>query len=128
MNPFTVLIVIAIGIGALYEAVQQILPDIFIPEQGIVCDRVVNFCASKEGVSAQHSLHYFNRVINKDSLFDAAGSAPTGDQTRPISKNLEPTRNIQFSNGVICNLDNQHCEPLSERATYIEVNLFSIGH
>lgn len=130
MNPFTVLIVTAIGLGALYESIQQMLPDIFIPEQGVVCDRVLKFCANKEGVSTQYTLHYFSIEVTKDSLSGAVGVLSASSQTRAVSTNPVSTtkRNIQFSNGIVCNLDNQHCEPLSERATYIEVNLFSIGY
>ncbi|MGL5006688.1 MAG: YcgJ family protein [Plesiomonas sp.] len=148
MNPFTVLIIIAIGVGAFYELVQQVTPDIFIPEQGVVCDRIAKFCATKSGISLLHSLHYINstlyldgahlnNTVNKDRLSHIMGEMLTdtthidaiNSQTSDIVIEVteKPARNIQFSHGIYCNLDTQHCSPVSDRATYIEVNLFSMG-
>ncbi|MGL5759370.1 YcgJ family protein [Plesiomonas sp.] len=120
MNPFTVLIVIAIGIGAICEIIQQIPPDLFIPEQGVVCDRIVDFCATKEGVSDYYSLHYLNGTIRPESGVVNPRDEPIANPIDSHSKEAE----LQFSHGIICSLKNKNCRPASKRASYIESNLF----
>ncbi|MGL4601105.1 MAG: YcgJ family protein, partial [Plesiomonas sp.] len=93
---------------------------------------VAKFCATENGISPQHSLHYLSDVVDKDSMFNLLSDISISNQSSSaldsFPTNYIRTRYIQFSNGVICNLKNKSCEPLSDNASYIEFNLFSIGH